>query len=54
MWSDHPRIMVGSVSDRFRIVNETVFRACVVDSSIVICNCRVPALSNGVASGAGG
>ena len=31
--SDHPRIMLGLVSDRFRIVNgvSTVFRACVVD-----------------------
>ena len=31
--SDHPRIGLGSVSDRFRIVNgvSTVFRACVVD-----------------------
>ena len=33
VWSDHPRIMVGSVSDRFRIVNgvSTVFRLCAVD-----------------------
>ena len=31
--SDHGRIMGGSFSDRFRIVNgvSTVFRACVVD-----------------------
>ena len=31
--SDHPRIMGGSFSDRFRIGNgvSTVFRACVVD-----------------------
>ena len=31
--SDHGRIMVGSVSDRFRIVNgvSTVFRLCAVD-----------------------
>ena len=33
VWSDHARIMVGSCSDRFRIVNgvSTVFRACAVD-----------------------
>ena len=33
VWSDHPRIILGLVSDRFRIVNgvSTVFRACVVD-----------------------
>ena len=33
VWSDHRRIMLGLVSDRFRIVNavSTVFRACVVD-----------------------
>ena len=33
VWSDHGRIMVGSVSDRFRIVNgvSTVFRPCAVD-----------------------
>ena len=33
VWSDHSRIMVGSVSDRFRIVNgvSTVFRPCAVD-----------------------
>ena len=31
--SDHPRIILGSVSDRFRIVNgaSTVFRVCAVD-----------------------
>ena len=31
--SDHSRIMLGSCSDRFRIVNgvSSVFRACVVD-----------------------
>ena len=33
VWSDHPRIGLGSWSDRFRIVNgvSTVFRACVAD-----------------------
>ena len=33
VWSDHVRIMVGSCSDRFHIVNgvSTVFRACAVD-----------------------
>ena len=33
VWSGHARIMVGSVSDRFRIVNgvSSVFRACAVD-----------------------
>ena len=33
VWSDHSRIMVGSWSDRFRIVNgvSSVFRACAVD-----------------------
>ena len=33
VWSDHGRIMGGSWSDRFRIVNgvSTVFRARVVD-----------------------
>ena len=33
VWSDHVRIMFGSCSDRFRIVNgvSTVFRACAVD-----------------------
>ena len=33
VWSDHSRIMFGSCSDRFRIVNgvSTVFRACAVD-----------------------
>ena len=33
VWSDRSRIMVGSCSDRFRIVNgvSTVFRACAVD-----------------------
>ena len=45
VWSDHSRIMVGSVSDRFRIVNgvSTVFRPCAVDMQnfIVICNCRI-------------
>ena len=32
-WADHPRIILGSFSDRFRIVNgvSSVFRACVVD-----------------------
>ena len=32
-WADHGRIMVGSCSDRFRIVNgvSIVFRACAVD-----------------------
>ena len=32
-WSDHGRIILGSVSDRFRIVNgaSTVFRVCAVD-----------------------
>ena len=50
VWSDHVRIMFGSCSDRFRIVNgvSTVFRACAMcgrQNSIVICNCRiVPAL----------
>ena len=48
-FSDHSRTMVGSWSDRFRIVNgvSSVFRACAVDriNSIVICNCRiVPAM----------
>ena len=33
VWSDHSRTMVGSFSDRFRIVNgvSSVFRACAVD-----------------------
>ena len=33
VWSDHVRIMLGSCSDRFRIVNgvSPVFRACAVD-----------------------
>ena len=33
VWSDRSRIMVGSCSDRFRIVNgvSSVFRACAVD-----------------------
>ena len=56
--SDHPRIILGSVSDRFRIVNgaSTVFRVCVRstefhgDLQLQDCSRNV----NGIASGAAG
>ena len=48
------RIILGSCSDRFRIVNgySTVFRACVVDSDLQLQDRSLTV--NGIASGAGG